>query len=534
MTPSPTQKPPAPHEFTPSRRQFLRFLAGGAGAVALSGRRLLARSSQQPPNFVVFFTDDQGYQDLGCFGSPLIKTPVIDGMAQEGMRFTDFYVANPVCTPSRAALMTGCYPLRVGMNPPRGGANVLFPGYNQGLNPDEITIAEVLKTKGYATGCFGKWHLGDKEPFLPTNQGFDYYYGIPYSNDMRPTVLMRDTTVIEDPAQQETLTRRYTDETLAFIEKNRDRPFFCYVPYTMPHVPLHASEQFKGTSERGLYGDTIEEIDWNVGRVVEKLRASGLDSKTLVVFTSDNGPWLKYGDKGGSALPLRGGKRETWEGGMRVPCVMWWPGTIPSGKTCSELCTAMDLLPTFAGLAGIDLASVYPDNRVIDGHDISPLLRNDPGAETPYEAFLYFHSFGGLDAIRSGDWKYHLGRKALYNLKDDISEQDNLVDKYPELVKQLSDKANLMKREVEANRRPVGLYDQHNWEDTVHVEGGNPSHARMHQGNKTASLRITVGRNSAASGEVYDIHGRRVKRMSNVTALRDHQTGRGVYITYPE
>lgn len=529
--PSLTQSSWETDEFAHTRRQFLRFLAGGAGAVALSGSRLLGRCSRNPPNFVVFFTDDQGYQDLGCFGSPLIKTPVIDGMAQEGMRFTDFYVANPVCTPSRAALMTGCYPRRVGMNPPLGGAPVLFPRHSRGLNPDEITIAEVLKSKGYATGCFGKWHLGHKEPFLPTMQGFDHYFGIPYSNDMAPNELMRDTEVIESPAHQETLTRRYTDEALAFIDSNRNRPFFCYVPYTMPHVPLSATDQFRGTSEGGLYGDTIEEIDWNVGRVKQKLLDSGLAENTLVIFTSDNGPWLERRPDAGSALPLRGGKKETWEGGMREPCVMWWPGTIPAGTTCSELCTAMDVLPTCAALAGINLSTVYPDNRIIDGHDITPLLKDEPGAETPYDAFLYYGRFGHLEAIRSGDWKYHLERDALYNLRDDISEQNNLVNTHPDLVKQLRDKATSMGDALEANKRPAGIEDEHNWDETSLSPDAHVRNGAAQANRPRTSRHVRFGSNGPVSGEIYDIHGRRVRGARRATKSPELESGRGVYIT---
>jgi arylsulfatase A-like enzyme len=407
---------------------------------------------------VLIFTDDQGYEDLGCFGSPLIETPYIDEMAQQGMKFTDFYVAASVCTPSRAALMTGCYPPRVGFQ----DENVIFwPSDPRGMNPSEITIAEMLKSRGYATGCFGKWHLGEKEPFLPTSQGFDTYLGIPYSNDMNPTSLYLDDRIIEEPANQNTLTRRYTDAAIDFIQDNKDRPFFCYVPHTMPHVPLAASEQFDGTSERGAYGDAIEEIDYNTGRIIQTLRDLDLEENTLVIFTSDNGPWLRKGLNGGSADPLRGGKASTWEGGMREPCVMWWPGTIPAGTECSEMATAMDLLPTFAAFAGIDLARIYPDDRVIDGMDISGLLRTE-GASSPRDILLYYRE-ARVQAIRKGKWKYHTERDELYDLENDISESNDVKASHPDVVTELETLADDMHNEIFANARQWGNINDKNW-----------------------------------------------------------------------
>ena len=442
-----------------TRRDFLR-LAGSAAAATISLPTALAEaaSGDRPPNFVIIFTDDQGYQDLGCFGSPKIKTPNIDRMAAEGMKFTDFYVAAPVCTPSRAALMTGCYPKRVGLH--RG---VLFPRSKTGLNPDEITLAELLKNRGYATMCIGKWHLGHHPEFLPTRHGFDAYYGIPYSNDMpTPTpdggkgvVLLRDEKVIEHPTNQATLTERYTAEAVKFITANKDRPFFLYLPHTMPHLPLHVSERFAGKSAAGKYGDVIECIDWSTGQIVETIKRLGLEQNTIVVFTSDNGPWLsqKRGDNVGCALPLRDGKGTTYEGGMREPCVMWGPGRIPPGKVCSEMALSMDLYPTFAHLAGAEA----PTDRVIDGKDIWALVSGRPGARSPHEAFFYYSSNGSLSAVRSGQWKLHLKAKTeLYDLSADVGEQTNVAAEHPDDVDRLTKMANQFDAQLKKDARPVG------------------------------------------------------------------------------
>ena len=436
--------------------------------------------SAKPPNFVLIFTDDQGYQDIGCFGSPLIKTPNLDEMAAEGRRFIDFYSANSVCSPSRAALMTGCYPTRVGI------PGVLFPGHKTGLNPDEITIAEILKSKGYATACIGKWHLGHKPSFLPTRQGFDSYYGIPYSNDMtidpemslaedillregfttervrseKPrknlVPLMRNEKVIEYPCDQTTLTSRYTREAVEFIGRNIERPFFLYLPHTMPHIPLFASAQFRGKSKRGIYGDTIEEIDWSVGEIMKALKKYGIDDNTLVIFTSDNGPWKLGNGRGGSALPLRGFKFQTYEGGMRVPCIMRWPGKIVKGSHCDEVASTIDLLPTLAGLAGAKV----PEDRVIDGHDIWPLIAGQNGAKSPHRMYYYYRG-RSLESARSGKWKLRRAGKKnatveLYDLENDLSETKNLTAENPKLVtemlKQMEDfHASLLKFQ-----RPAG------------------------------------------------------------------------------
>lgn len=431
------------------------------------------------PNFVLIFTDDQGYEDIGCFGSPLIKTPHLDQMAKEGRKFTSFYSANSVCSPSRAALLTGCYPTRVNI------PGVLFPRHDIGLNPDEITIADLLQSQGYATACIGKWHLGHKTRFLPTRQGFDSYFGIPYSNDMtidqaapladdivlregwtaerikseKPkknlVPLMRNEKVVEYPADQTTLSKRYTEEAVRFIAANKEKPFFLYLPHTMPHIPLFASEQFKGKSKRGLYGDTIEEIDWSVGEILKVLKTHGLDENTLVIFTSDNGPWKLNGGRGGSAFPLRGYKFSTYEGGMRVPCIMRWPGRIPAGTTSDEIAATIDLLPTFAKLAGTSA----PSDRVIDGKDILPLLTAAADdAKSPHEAYFYCKG-KNIQAVRRGKWKLRVEGKnkiELFDLTADISETTNLAKKEPATVAALRKLMQEFDANLKANDRPAG------------------------------------------------------------------------------
>ena len=432
------------------------------------------------PNFIVIFTDDQGYEDIGCFGSPKIKTPHLDKLAAEGRKFTSFYSANSVCSPSRAALMTGCYPTRVSV------PGVLFPRHKEGLNPDEITIAEVLKTKGYATSCIGKWHIGHKPKFLPTRQGFDSYYGIPYSNDMtidpeaqlaadinlregftldrikneKPkknlVPLMRNEEVIEYPCDQTTLTKRYTEEAVKFIEKNEDKPFFLYLPHTMPHIPLFASKKFKGKSDRGPYGDTIEEIDWSVGEIMKALRKNSLDENTLVIYTSDNGPWKLKEGRGGSAHPLRGYKFQTYEGGMRVPCIMSWKGKIPSGTVCDEIGATIDLLPTFADLAGAKI----PDDRIIDGKNIWPIISGKKGARSPHDIYYYYKG-NRLESARQGKWKIRRsGKKSqsveLYDLDNDIAESKNLSQKNPELIQTILKKMDKFDKDLKLSQRPIG------------------------------------------------------------------------------
>ena len=437
-----------------SRRGFLKAIGLSAASLAMPGCLSASQKGAggRRPNFIIIFCDDLGYGDLGCFGSKKHRTPNIDRMSAEGMRFTSFYVTSGVCTPSRSSLMTGCYPRRVNMHQNDTGLCVLFPVNKKGLNPKEITIADLLKKQGYATACIGKWHLGDQRQFLPTRQGFDYYYGIPYSNDMGtrartnrpPLPLLRNEKVIEAPVNQNTLTKRYTEEAIKFITANKDRPFFIYLPHTMPHNPVHASEKFRGKSANKGYGDAMEEIDWSTGEILAALAKLGIDDRTLVVFTSDNGASNRFGGGNG---PLRGHKGSTWEGGMCEPCVMRWPGRIPADKTCDELCSTMDLLPTFARLAG----TKPPGDRIIDGRDIRPLMADKKGAKSPHKAF-YYYQMDQLQAVRSGKWKLHLPMKMkkrnwgkpipdsllqLYDLEADIGETNNVAAGHPDVVKGL-------------------------------------------------------------------------------------------------
>jgi len=433
-----------------SRRQFLHGAVAGVGAVAFWPQMLQAAASKRKPNFIIIFTDDQGYQDLGCFGSPDIKTPCIDRMAAEGMKFTDFYVASPVCSPSRAALLTGCYPMRIGFT-----FGALYPGISRGLNPKEITIADLLKKQGYATTCIGKWHVGGPhKPYMPTSRGFDSFFGLLASNDYPRTPLYHGLEVIEKKPDQSLLTQRYTREAVKFIKANRDKPFFLYLPHTMPHVPLSASEKFRGKSKRGPYGDAIEELDWSTGEILKTLEEQGIDKNTLVIFTSDNGPWLSKGKDGGSAAPWVGGKFKSTEGGQRVPCVMWWPGTIPAGKVCSEVASTMDFYVTFAALAGATL----PDDRVIDGKDIRPLITGEPGAASPYAECGFFYAHKHFKPVRKGKWKYSNVWKdsRLYDLSSPEHERKNLARKNPEIVADLEALSEAKWEEIRQNYRPIG------------------------------------------------------------------------------
>ena len=456
-----------------SRREVLRSLALGAASLAVR-RTIEGAETVEPtarPNFIVILCDNLGYGDLGCFGSTKQRTPSVDRMAAEGMRLTSFYVTSGVCTPSRASLMTGCYPRRVSMHVNAHGGAVLFPADAKGLHPDEVTIAKLLKAKGYATACIGKWHLGDQPPFLPTRHGFDTYFGIPYSDDMvgtpngsrPPLPLMRDERVVEAPADRDTLTRRYTEEAIRFITAHRGEPWFLYLPHAMPgstRKPF-ASEAFRGKSANGAYGDAVEEIDWSTGEILAALKRLGLDARTLVVWTSDNGA---FQGGGGSNAPLRGWGYTTDEGAMRVPCVVRWPGKVPAGAACDEVATTMDLLPTFARLAG----TAPPADRAIDGRDIWPLLSGAPGAKSPHGAF-YFYYMEQLQAVRSGRWKLYLPLEAkwqsfrgdarpaparLYDLVADLAETKNLAGAQPDVVARLLALAEKAREDIGDLGRP--------------------------------------------------------------------------------
>jgi arylsulfatase len=412
------------------RREFLRMTAGAA---------FLPQQARRPPNIVLIYADDLGYGDLGCYGSR-IRTPNLDRLAAEGARFTHYYSANPVCSPSRAAILTGRYPTRIGV--PR----VLFPKDTTGLPADEKTLAELLKASAYRTMCVGKWHLGHLPAFLPTSRGFDNYFGIPYSNDMSPRLLLRDTSVVEQEATLETLTPRYTEEAVRFIERAKDGPFFLYFPHTYPHIPLAASPRFRGRSPLGLYGDVIEELDWSVGEVLATLRRYNLDDNTLVLFSSDNGPWYQ-----GSPGRLRGRKGSTWEGGVRVPLLARWTGRIPAGRIVDAIASALDIVPTMTRLA----SAPQPDHPV-DGLDLWPLLSGATGA-IEREVLLHFDDVH-LQCARWRHWKLHVARyntlayspapaggkvnlplrePELYNLLDDPDESYDVAPENPKIVQEI-------------------------------------------------------------------------------------------------
>jgi arylsulfatase A-like enzyme len=437
------------------------------------------------PNFIVVLADDLGYADVGCFGAKEIKTPALDRIAKEGRRFTDFYVGGPTCTPSRAALLTGCYPVRAGFGDAiahraDGGyspSRVLWANSQYGINEDEVTIAELLRDAGYATGMIGKWHLGDAPQFNPTHHGFFEFFGVPYSNDMEPYHYLRGRKISSEPIDRDNQIRRYTKEAITFIHKHQSEPFFLYFAHAMPHTPLAASDAFRGKSKRGPFGDAVEEVDWSMGQILDTLRELKLEARTLVIFTSDNGPWYARGEQGGSATPLRGAKGSTYEGGVRVPCLMWWPGMIPADSTCDQVCATMDFLPTFAALAD---ASV-PTDRKIDGHNIRALLTDDD-AKSPWDA-LYYYFGNELHAVRSGRWKLRAKNNllneniyrrdasmeisipaALYDLRRDPGEQKSVINDHPKITKRLEKlleeaRANLgdaLTGVAPTNARPVG------------------------------------------------------------------------------
>lgn len=430
-----------------------------------------AACADTPPNVVLILCDNLGYGDVGCYGSTLHRTPHIDRMAAEGMRFTDAYAASGVCTPSRAALMTGCYPRRVNLHVSDTGGLVLQPVSPKGLNPDETTIAEVLKTSGYTTSIFGKWHLGDQPEFLPTRQGFDKYFGIPYSDDMTPRdgkpwpplPLMKDEQVVEAPADRNTLTKRYTEAAVEFMTTHRDEPFFIYLAHAMPGSTRasFASDAFRGRSENGLWGDAVEEIDWSTGQILDALHDLDLDENTLVIWTNDNGAPRRNPPQGSNA-PLKGWGYDVSEGAMRVPLIARWPGIVPAGSTCRELVTLMDLYPTLATLAGSNEPSAE-----IDGRDIGPLLTGREDAQSPHQAFFYYRR-DTLKAVRSGPWKLYLPEDEsspprLYNLVDDLAETRDLAASQDEVVARLTGYAGTAREELGdgelagTGQRPAGF-----------------------------------------------------------------------------
>jgi arylsulfatase A len=418
-----------------NRRTFLEVAASGV----LGGAWYQARAqSQQQPNIVFIYADDLGYGDLRCYGSRIL-TPNLDRMANEGIRFQQFCSASSVCSPSRAALLTGRYPNRVGVE------GLLFPEDKRGISATETTMAQMLKGAGYQTACVGKWHLGAFPEFLPTNRGFDEYFGIPYSNDMTPRLLMRNNEILEQSCKLDTLTQRYTDEAVGFINRSKDRPFFLYFPHTFPHIPLAASTRFRKKSKVGLYGDAVMELDWSVGEVLKALAENGIDENTLVMFSSDNGPWYQ-----GSAGPLRGRKGDTWEGGMRVPFIARWKNRIPGGRVTSSFASTLDILPTVGRLAGAQMPA-----QPLDGADIWPLLSNDEHVDR--ELFLYFDSWD-LQCARMDRWKLHIARyncrpwgpepvggkinlplfqPELYDLVEDPEETSDVSEDNPGIVKQI-------------------------------------------------------------------------------------------------
>jgi arylsulfatase A len=431
----------------------------------------IAQPATPPPNIIVIFCDDLGYGDLSSYGHPTIRTPQLDKMAAEGMRFTQFYVPAAVCTPSRAGLLTGRYPVRTGLVHGIMRADVLFPNDDNGLQPEEVTIAEVLKQKNYATMAIGKWHLGHLPKYLPTAQGFDAYYGVPYSNDMdhvratetKPAFwnipLMQNEEIIERPAEQSTLTKRYTEEAQKFIRENSKSPFFLYVAHSMPHTPIYASKDFEGKSKRGLYGDVIEELDWSVGEILKTLKELKLDRNTLVIFTSDNGPWLVQKQNGGSSGLLREGKGSTWEGGHRVPMIAWWPSTIPAGIINEKVASTLDILPTAASMANVSLPKTQ-----LDGYNMLPVLK---GEDVSVRDHFIFYRGDLVFAIRQGKWKAHFITQTaypngplefqyqplLFDIENDPSEKYNVADKHPEIISKIKELKKAHEATVVKNRK---------------------------------------------------------------------------------
>ncbi len=437
------------------------------------------------PNIILINCDDLGYGDLGCYGSTVNSTPAIDQLAKEGIKFTDFYMSSACCTPSRAGMLTGCYAQRISFFHGENELNsqVLFPGDAEGLHQDEITMATLLKKQGYATSMVGKWHVGDQKEFLPTRHGFDSYYGLPYSNDMGygcgykmlneeatrlcrfggvddpPLPLIRDEEVIQEQPDQAGITERYTEECVKFMRKNKDNPFFLYFAHMYVHLPLYVPDRFMKESKNGAYGAAVAAIDWSVAVIMDELKKLGIDDNTMVIFTSDNGGVPKEFNCGASNEPLKGAKGTTYEGGIRVPCIVRMPTVVPEGVESSELVTAMDFLPTFAHLAG----TTAPKDRIIDGHDITDMLTNPKETKSPYDAFYYYIS-DDLTAVRSGKWKLWFKENELYDLENDIAETNNIYSQHPEVIEKLNKLGDKIRADIGdcntnqkgANRRPIG------------------------------------------------------------------------------
>ncbi|MCE4564801.1 sulfatase [Maribellus sp. CM-23] len=426
----------------PTKKYFAYLLS-----IVVAGILFACQPQAQKPNVIIFFTDDQGYSDVGCYGATGIETPNMDKLAENGIRFTNFYVPATVCTPSRAGILTGQYPKRSNLH-----EAVLFPYSTNGLPLEKYTLAELFKDNGYSTACIGKWHLGHLPEFMPNNQGFDYFYGVPYSNDMDgyyykhnnfqspPLPFYRNTELIEEGPDQRYLTKRYTEETINLIQRRGEKPFFIYLAHNMPHKPWYVSEKFDGKSAKGLYGDVIMELDWSMGEIIKTLKEEKIYDNTIVVFTSDNGPISNN-----SAKPLRGTKATTWEGGQRVPGIIAWPAKIPAHEVCNEMVTSMDLFPTFMEILHVDT----PDKNKLDGMSILKLLEDPEKEKLPSRPFLYYSRNGQPEAIREDNWKLHIDKSlgwnhdsndfspALYNLDSDIGEQNNVIEDHPDLYSKM-------------------------------------------------------------------------------------------------
>jgi arylsulfatase len=454
-------------------RYFFVFLV--LGLISCGEKKAPVKEEERSPNIVLIFTDDQGYQDVGVFGSPNIKTPNLDQMAADGVKMTHYYAAQAVCSASRAGILTGCYPNRIGIH------NALGPDNTHGINETETTLAEMLKEKGYATAIYGKWHLGHHKKFLPTRHGFDEWFGIPYSNDMWPyhpqqgpifnfpdLPLYENETVIDTLVEQSQLTTQITERSVDFIKRNKDKPFFLYVPHPQPHVPLFVSDKFKGKSERGLYGDVIMEIDWSVGQIIQALKDNGLEEDTMVIFTSDNGPWLSYGNHAGSALPLREGKGTAWEGGQREPFIMKYPKKLKPGRTVDVPMMAIDILPTIAHVT----ESKLPE-QVIDGKNAWPILTGER-TEPVQDAYFFYYRVNEMFGVRYGKWKMYFPHRyrtmdgqepgkdgqpgnyryvdmeeiELYDVVNDVSETNNVAEAHPEIVAEIKARANTMRQRL--------------------------------------------------------------------------------------